>query len=112
MTNRQLKVGEMIKRAISDILRDNPLDKSLDGSSVAISEVRMSADLKFATVYVLPMTGSSLPSNELLKACNSYSNKIKALLCKRISLRYAPNFIFKIDDSFDAAAKINKLISE
>lgn len=111
MPNRQLQVGEMIKRAISDILRDTLLDKILEGSFVIVSEVRMSADLKHATIYVLPITGSNISPNKLLHAFNLYSDRIKLLLCKRVSLRYAPKFTFKIDETFDKSAKITKLIN-
>lgn len=110
MTNRQLQVGEMIKRTLSEIVRETVLDKSIEGGSVIISEVRMSPDLKFATVYVLPVTGSALNCKELLASLNKHSSKIKLILCKRVSLRHAPNFVFKIDETLDKAQKINKLI--
>lgn len=111
MADRPLKVGEMIKRALSQIIRETLIDKSLEETSVMISEVRMSLDLKFATIYILPLTGGKLSYNNLLEVFNNNSSKLKSLLCKKVSLRYAPQFIFKIDETLDKAEKINKLVS-
>lgn len=111
MANRQLQVGEMIKRALSEIIRDTVFDSVLEGVSVIVSEVRISPDLKSCTVHVLPMTGGRLSSADLLAALHHHSGRIRILLCKKIVLRYAPELTFKVDASFDEASRIGKLIN-
>jgi ribosome-binding factor A len=112
MTDRPLKVGEMIKRALSTILRESVLDASLDNASIIVAEVRMTPDLKRATVYVFPMTGVSIQgADQVLKALEQCSGKLTSLLCQQVSLRYAPVLVFKLDETFDNASKINKIIN-
>jgi ribosome-binding factor A len=112
MTDRPLKVGEMIKRALSAILYETVLDVSLDSASLIVSEVQMTPDLKRATVYVFPTTGISTQRvDQVLKTLQQCSSKLTALLCQRVLLRSAPVLVFKLDQTFDNASKINNIIS-
>ncbi len=102
----------MIKRALSAILRETVLDVSLDSTSVIVSEVQMTPDLKRATVYVYPMTGvSSQKVNQVLKTLEQCASKLTALLCQRVLLRSAPVLVFKLDQTFDNASRINDIIN-
>lgn len=111
MTNRPLKVGETIKRALTHLIKEDILEPELENISVIISEVKMTPDLKSAIVYMLPMIGSSINTIEFLSLMNHNSIKIRKLLCKKVYLRYAPELIFRIDETFNYAAKINQLIN-
>jgi ribosome-binding factor A len=110
--SRPLKVGEAIKRALTDIIKEEVLGPDLEGTSVIISEVKATPDLKSAFVYILPMIGSKLNTTNFLVLMNNYTPKIRKLLCKKVALRYSPQLIFRIDDSFEKADKLNKLINK
>ena len=110
--NRPLKVGEAIKRGLTGIIREEVLGPTLEGTSVIISEVKVTPDLKSAFVYIFPMTGSKLNNKEFLALMNDHASKIRKLLCKKVLLRYSPELFFKIDDTFDKADRLNKLIKK
>jgi ribosome-binding factor A len=112
MSSRPLKVGEMIKRALDGIIREEILEPSLENTSILISEVKVTPDLKNAIIYTLPMTGSKLSNQEFLSLMTINIPKIRKLLCKKVSLRYAPQLTFKIDDTFEEASRLNKLINK
>ena len=111
MTNRPLKVGEMIKRVLAPLIKEEISDPILEKVSIIVSEVKITPDLKSATVYILPMIGSTINNDECLAAIKHNTVKIRKLLCKKIHMRYMPELIFKIDSSFEHAIKINKLIN-
>jgi ribosome-binding factor A len=109
-SNRQLRAGELIKRALVDIFNKG---KSLEGvlvdTPVTISEVRVSVDLKVATIFILPF-GGKVSSQDLLKALKDQSWIIRSMVTKRIQLKYSPDIIFRLDESFDNVAKIETLL--
>lgn len=111
MSSRTLKVGEMIKRALTSIIKEEILEPSLESISVICSEVRVTPDLKSAIIYILPMMGSTMTNVDFLTLMTSQAPKIRRLLCKKISMRYAPQLIFKIDETFAEADKLNQLIN-
>ena len=111
MTSRSLKVGEMIKRALTPLLKEQIIEPALEGISIIVSEVKMTPDLKLATIYILPMIGGNINSDQCLAVIKNNAFKIRKLLCKKVHMRYAPELTFKIDDSFEHADKINKLIN-
>jgi ribosome-binding factor A len=108
-TTRQLKVGEVIRHALSMSLhqgRFHELERI--GASVTISEVKMSPDLQHATVYIMPLGGKQ--SDEVLDALTKTIPKIRSLLAKQVKLRRIPTLYFVRDNSFDVAHNIDKLI--
>lgn len=109
-SNRQLKVGESIKRAMGDILREDIYNPILEKTSIVILEVRVSRDLKNADIFLLPMLGTSLPSNEVLDIIKNLASEIKHCLSKRVVMRYMPELRFHLDDTSIKAAKINLLL--
>jgi len=112
LSNRQLKVGETIKRSLIEIVRDDLHELFLEKTSIIISEVRMTPDLKLAKVFLLPMIGSDLSSEALLISMNKIAFKVRNLLANRIRLRYLPEIKFILDDSFDRASKIESLLKD
>ncbi len=110
LSERQLKVGEAIKRELMHVLQQEMHEAFLDKTSVIISEVRMSPDLKLAKVYLISMIGSTLSHKELIANMTAIGYKLKKFLSKRISLRSVPELNFYRDESFEHASHINSLL--
>ena len=110
-SQRQLRVGEMIKQALGNIfLRDEAKLPNLETSSITVTEVRMTPDLKNARVYVLPLGGTK--SEEKIKVLKDFSFLIRKALSKKVDLKFLPKVYFVKDESFDYAEKIEKLIKQ
>jgi ribosome-binding factor A len=108
-TQRQLRVGEMIRHAFAEILmRSEIVDPEFDGHNITITEVRVSPDLRNATVYALPF-GSGNP--ETLKAAlMRHQRFLRGELAKRVDLKYMPNLSFQIDETFDKVERIDAIL--
>ena len=107
-SQRQLRVSELIKRNISKILFDsNFYDHNRKNYSASVSEVRCSADLKIATVYVLPF--NQIEPQELTSFLGKNKNAIRHALGKEVSLKYLPDLRFKEDTLFEQIEKTNKI---
>jgi len=108
---RPLRVGEEIRHAIADIfIRGEVHSIELLGASITVSEVRVSPDLKNATVFVMPLAGEG--KAEKLEALKTAAPEIRYLVSKRMKLRYMPKLHFSLDNSFEEAEKINILLSK
>lgn len=109
-TQRQLKVGEEIRHAVATVLmRNETHDPALESLSITVSEVRISPDLKNASVYVTPLGGSNEPL-KLIERLNSAAPALRKAMAKHIVLKYLPKLYFKLDKSFDEAGRINELL--
>jgi ribosome-binding factor A len=109
-SQRQLKVGEMIRHALADIFfRGEIVDKVLDRHSITVPEVRMSPDLKLATVYVLTLGGSE--ADEAVAHLEKHKRYLRGLLAKRVSMKFMPELRFKVDTSFEKSARIDELLA-
>ncbi len=109
-SQRQLKVGEEIRHALSWLLSRGELaDPRIDDAAVTVSEVRISPDLKNATAYAMPLGGYN--KELVLEALNERSGTVRRLLGSRIHLRYTPKITFRLDHSFENASRINELLS-
>jgi len=109
-TQRQLKVGELIRHALAEIFsRGDVSDEVLDRHSLTVSEVRMSPDLKLATVFVLPLGGSE--AEEAVAHLDKHKRYLRGLVAKRISMKFVPELRFKVDTSFEASARIDELLA-
>ena len=107
-SQRQLRVSELIKRSISKILIDsNFYDQNRKNYSASVSEVRCSADLKIATVYVFPF--NQIDPLELTTFLGKNKNAIRHALGKEISLKYLPDLRFKEDTVFKQIEKTNQI---
>ncbi len=107
-SQRQLRVSELIKRNISKILIDSDFyDENKKNYSASVSEVRCTADLKIATVYVLPR--DRIESQELIIFLNKNKNAIRHALGKEVSLKYLPELRFKEDTLIKQIEKTNQI---
>ena len=111
-SNRQLKVGETIKRMLVEIIRKYNGFGPLDHTSILISKVLMTADLGLADIYVLPMFGSKMSDVDLVALLNQHAPKIRHELACKITLRKLPTLRFRIDDSFGKMSKIDELLKQ
>ena len=111
ISQRQLRVGEMIKQALGMIfLRDEAKLPNLETREITVTEVRMSQDLKLAKTFVLPLGGKN--ANEIIKKLKEFSYVIRKVLSKKITMKYLPKLLFVKDESFDYAEKIENLIKQ
>jgi ribosome-binding factor A len=108
-TQRMLRVGEMIRHELASVLAHSEIhDEVLATTVVTIPEVRMSTDLKLATVYVMPLGGQNIEA--VIEALNSHKKYIRSLIAKAINLKFAPEVRFRHDETFDEATKIDRLL--
>ena len=111
VTQRQLRVGEMIKQALSMIfLKDEAKLPNVQTKGITVTEVRMSPDLKTAKVFVLPLGGKN--SEEIVGKLKEFSFIVRKVLSKKIIMKYLPKLFFVKDESFDYAEKIENLIKQ
>lgn len=110
-SQRQLRVGELLRRALSDILmRGDVHDPDLDGVSVTVSEVRASPDLKVATAYVLPLGGGD--ADTVLKALRRARGELRRQVNRQIDLKFSPELRFVLDESFDRMDATRAMLSQ
>jgi ribosome-binding factor A len=110
-THRIERVGELIRQALAEILaRGDILDPDLGRRPVIISGVRMSPDLKQATVSVMPLGGQN--GEATIAALNRHKKELRARVAQRIDLKFAPDLRFALDSSFDAQARIDALLKK
>jgi ribosome-binding factor A len=108
-SQRMLRVAELIRHTMSDLLtRGDVRDPVLEGHVVTVPDVRMSPDLKLATIYVLPLGGKDV--KEVLAALDQHRKYLRGEIAKRINLKFAPDIRFKADQSFDCGNKIDALL--
>ena len=109
-SQRQLKVGELIRHALADIFfRGEIVDEVLSRHSLTVPEVRMTPDLKIATVYVLPLGGGD--AEEAVEHLNKHKRFLRGEVAKRIRMKFMPEIRFKVDTSFEASARIDELLA-
>ena len=110
-SQRQLRVGELIKQNLGQIfMRDEAKVPTLETKNITVTEVRMSADLKNARAYVIPLGGKD--AEKTVNILTEFSYLIRKALAKKIDLKFLPRVSFVSDKSFDYAEKIEKLIQE
>ena len=111
VSQRQLRVGEMIKQSLGMIFARNEAKvPNLETNSITVTEVKMSQDLKIAKAYVLPLGGQD--AEEKIKKLKEYSFLVRKTLSKKIFMKFLPKLIFTKDDSFEYAEKIENLIKQ
>lgn len=111
-SQRQLRVGELVRHALADILqRGDVMDETLASHVVTVPEVRMSPDLKLATAYVMPLGGKDVAP--VVAALERHKRFFKGELARRIrEFRSIPDLRFRADDRFDEALKIDRLLDD
>jgi len=106
---RQLRVGETLRKALSEVLMRAPVeDPDLSGVTVTVSQVTMSPDLRHATAFVMPLGGSE--QNQVVAALERHRKFIRGELARRVTLKYMPTMTFKLDETFDEAERIERLL--
>ena len=111
VSQRQLRVGEMIKQALGMIfLRDEAKIPNLATKEITVTEVKMSQDLKVAKAFVLPLGGKN--AQEIVEKLKEFSFVIRKVLSKKIVMKFLPKLYFVKDNSFDYAEKIENLIKQ
>jgi ribosome-binding factor A len=107
-SQRQLRAGELVRHALAEILREEDF-ADLGGVSVTVTEVRLSPDFRHATCFVEPLGGVHVP--EVLAALNRHAKFLRGRLGRMIDLKFTPDLKFLHDDSFDEAARMNRLFA-
>ena len=111
VTQRQLRVGEMIKQALGMLfIRDEAKLPNLSTKEITVTEVRMSPDLKTAKIFVMPLGGKN--ADEIIDKLKEFSFVIRKVLSKKIVMKFLPKLYFVKDNSFDYAEKIENLIKQ
>ena len=111
VSQRQLRVGEMIKQSLGMIFARNEAKvPNLETNTVTVTEVKMSQDLKVAKAYVLPLGGKD--TEKVIKKLREYSFLIRKALSQKVIMKYMPKILFVKDDSFEYAEKIENLIKQ
>ena len=109
-SQRQLRVGETLRHALSEILvRDTFFDPDLENCSITISEITVSPDLANARVYTMPLGGVNI--EVVLPALNRLAPLIQSFVAKKVHLRRTPRLRFLLDESFENAARMNELFA-
>ena len=106
---RQLRVGELIRHELADMLsRGDIHDPVIEAHMITVPEVRMSADLRLATIYIMPLGGRD--EEHVLDALESNKRYMRGEIARRVNLKFAPEIRFRIDERFDEAERIEKLL--
>jgi len=109
-SQRQLRVGEMLRHALAELLTRREIhDDVLTNSVITVAEVRMSPDLKLATAYVMPLGGGDVA--QVIAALDRNKRYIRTSIAKAVKLKYAADLRFRADERFDEALHIDSLLS-
>jgi ribosome-binding factor A len=108
-SQRQLRVGETLRHALADVLRENDIrDPDLDGVSVTITQVKPSPDMRYATVYCEPLGGEN--AKQIVAALNRHKGFLRGEMGHRITMKFTPDLRFVEDESFAEAQKIETIL--
>jgi ribosome-binding factor A len=108
-SQRQLRVGELVRHAMAELLtRGDVHDPVIEGHLITVPEVRMTADLRLATIYVMPLAGRD--TDQVLAAFERNKKFLRGEIAHRINLKFAPDIRFRVDDRFAEAERIDKLL--
>ena len=111
VSQRQLRVGEMIKQSLSMIfIRNEAKLPNLETNKITVTEVRMSPDLKIAKAYVIPLGGKN--AEETIYILKDHSFMVRKILSQKVNMKFLPKLIFRKDESFEYAEKIENLIKQ
>ena len=108
-SQRQLRVGELVKQNLGELfIRNEAKIPSINSKLVTVTEVRMTPDLKTARVYVIPLGG--IDTKETVKILTEFSHLVRKALSKRLDIKFLPKLTFIEDNSFEYAENIEKII--
>src|SRR5438874_5983745 len=108
-SQRQLRVSELIRHALAEMLtRGDVHDPVIEGHLITVPEVHMTADLRLATIYVMPLGGRDVDA--VLDALEHNKRYLRGEIAHRVNLKFAPEIRFRVDERFDEAERIEKLL--
>lgn len=108
-SQRQLRVGELIRHALAEMFaRGEVHDDVIESHLITIPEVRMTADLRMATIYVMPLGGKDVDA--VIEALNRNKKFLRGEIAHHVNLKFAPDIRFRADERFDEAERIEKLL--
>ncbi|MGL6208266.1 MAG: 30S ribosome-binding factor RbfA [Paracoccaceae bacterium] len=111
-SQRQLRVGELIRRTLADVLNRGEIhDTDLNAMSITVGEVSCSPDLKIATVYVMPLMGS-VPVEDAIAALARNKAELRHRVSQALTLKYSPDLRFRADETFDRLDETRRLFSD
>ncbi len=109
-SQRMLRVGELIRHAVAQMLsRGDITDPVLEQHVITVSRVKMSPDLKLATIYVMPLGGKDEP--QVIAALDRHKKFLRGEIARDVNLKFAPDVRFRIDDSFDTVSRIDAILA-
>ena len=109
-SQRALRAGEVIRHAIAELLsRGDVHDPVLEGHLITVPEVRMSPDLRLATIYVMPLGGKDV--DEVVAALERNKKFLRGEIAHRVNLKFAPEIRFRKDERFEEAERIEKILA-
>ena len=109
-SQRQLRVGELVKQNLGELLiRNEAKIPSINSKMITVTEVRMTPDLKTARAYVIPLGGRDL--RETVSVLTEYAHLVRRALSKKLDIKFLPRLVFVEDNSFEYAEKIERLIN-
>ncbi|GGG66063.1 ribosome-binding factor A [Salipiger pallidus] len=110
-SQRQLRVGELVRRTLSDVLQRGDIhDPDLNRLSITVGEVTVSPDLKVATAYVVPLGGGN--TEEMFELLKRNTSELRRAVSKDLTLKYAPQLRFRLDETFDRLDETRRLFSQ
>lgn len=110
-SQRQLRVGELIRRTLSEVLQRGDIhDPDLNAMSITVGEVRASPDLKVATAFVLPLGGGN--REVAIAALARNKHELRRHVARALTLKFAPDLRFRIDDTFDRLDDARRIFSD
>ncbi len=110
-SQRQLRVGELVRHALAQIFTEGGMhDPVLESHLITVPEVRMSPDLKLATVYVMPLGGRD--ADDVVEALERNKKFLRGEVAHRVNLKFAADLRFRLDESFAEAERIEKLLKQ
>ncbi len=108
---RLLRIGEQVRHALAEVLaRREVRDPVLEATIVSVSEVRVTPDLRAATVFVHPLGGGN--AEGVLAALRSNTRFLRGEVAKKLATKYTPDLSFRLDESFAASAKIDAILRQ
>ena len=108
-SQRQLRVGELIRHELAAMLsRGDVHDPVIEAHMITVPEVRMSPDLRLATIYIMPLGGRD--ATDVVAALERSKRYVRGEIARRVKLKFAPEIRFRVDERFDEAERIEKLL--
>ena len=108
-SQRQLRVGELVRHELAEMLsRGDIHDPVIEGHMITVPEVRVSPDLRLATIYVMPLGGRDIEA--VIEALDRNKRYVRGEIARRVNLKFAPEIRFRADERFDEAERIEKLL--